>query len=159
MNAVIILFIVGILLVAVEILVPGGLLGILGGVALLAGVVVSFGQFGNTGGLIATGTALLIGAITLYLEFVLLPKSRLVRALSMSTTVSGRSQPEIADRAAIVGQEAVAVTTLAPTGYVEVNGQRYEASCQSGMVAAGTRLRVISVDTFRLIVNQINTPS
>jgi len=158
-NAVIILFIIGILLVAVEILVPGGLLGVLGGVALLAGVVTAFTQFGATGGMIATVLALVIGAVTLYLEFVFLPRSKLARALSMSETVSGRSQPEIADRQAIIGREAVAVTTLAPSGYVEVEGRRYEASCQSGMANTGARLRVVDVDTFRLVVTQIKTSS
>jgi membrane-bound serine protease (ClpP class) len=159
MNAVIILFIIGILLVAVEILVPGGLLGILGGCALLGGVVTAFVRFGPTGGMIATLLALVIGAITLYLEFVYLPKTRLAKALSMSETVSGRSQPEIADRSAIIGREAVAVTTLAPSGYVEVDGRRYEASCQSGLANVGAHLRVVDVETFRLVVTQIKQSS
>jgi membrane-bound serine protease (ClpP class) len=159
MNAVIILFIIGILLVAVEVLVPGGLLGILGGSALLAGVVTAFVRFGATGGMIATLIALVIGAITLYLEFVYLPKTRLAKALSMSGTVSGRSQPEIADRDAIIGREVVAVTTLAPSGYVEVDGRRYEASCQSGLANVGARLRVVDVETFRLVVTQIKQSS
>jgi membrane-bound ClpP family serine protease len=159
MNAIIILFIIGILLVAVEILVPGGLLGIVGGGALLAGVAASFAHFGMTGGMIATILVVVIGGITLYLEFVFLPKTKLARALSMSETVAGRSQPEIANRLAIVGREAVAVTTLAPTGYVEVDGRRYEASCQSGMAAVGAHLRVIEVETFRLVVTQIKPTS
>lgn len=154
MNAVILLFIVGILLVAIEILVPGGLLGILGGLSLLVGVIIAFARFGADVGLMASGLALLIGLITLYLEFVWLPKTRFIRALSMSETVKGRSQPEIADRTVIVGREAVAVTTLAPSGYVEVDGRRYEASCQSGLANAGARLRVVDVETFRLIVTQ-----
>jgi membrane-bound serine protease (ClpP class) len=158
-NAIIILFIIGILLVAVEILVPGGLLGVLGGGALLAGVVTSFARFGMTGGMIATILAVVIGGITLYLEFVFLPKTKLARALSMSETVTGRSQPEIANRLAIIGHEAVAVTTLAPTGYVEVDGRRYEAFCQSGMAGAGARLRVVEVETFRLVVTQIKPNS
>lgn len=154
MSTVLILFAIGIVLVAIEVIVPGGVLGALAGCALLGGVIAAFAHFGPAGGAVATGLALLIGCVTLYLEFVLLPKTRLARALSMSATVAGRSQPEIADRAAIVGREAVALTTLAPTGYVEVDGRRYEASCQSGLAAAGTRLRVVEVDTFRLIVTQ-----
>jgi membrane-bound serine protease (ClpP class) len=118
-------------------------------------VFVAFREFGPDGGMIATGIAAVIGALTLYLEFSLLPKSRLARALSMAETNSSRSQPSVADREAVLGRDAIAVTTLAPSGFVEVNGRRYEAFCQSGQVAAGTRLRVVDVATFHLVVNQI----
>ncbi len=155
MTLVITLFVAGVLFVAIEILVPGAILGIIGGLCLLGGVIAAFVQLGGSGGAVATGLALAIGAVTLYLEFVILPKSRLAKKFSMTETVSSRSQPEVADRAAVVGREAVAVTTLAPSGYVELEGRRYEASCQSGMVETGARLRVVEVDAFRLIVTQI----
>lgn len=159
MTAVIILFAAGVLLVAVEILVPGAVLGILGGLCLLGGMIAAFMEFGSTGGTLATAAALLIGIVTLYLEFIVLPKSRLAKKLSMTETVSGRSQPELADRAAVVGREALALTTLAPSGYVELDGRRYEAFCESGFAAAGARLSVVNVDTFRLVVTQIKESS
>lgn len=159
MTMVITLFAAGVLLVAIEVLVPGAILGILGGLCLLGGVIAAFVQLGGTGGAIASGVALAIGALTIYLEFVVLPKSRLAKKFSMTETVSSRSQPEVADRAAVVGRDAVAVTTLAPSGYVEVNGRRYEAFCRSGMVSAGARLRVVDVDVFRLVVTQIKESS
>ena len=155
MTAVVGLFVAGLVFLAVEVFLPGGLLAILSSVCLLAGVVTAFIQLGPTGGAQATGLALLIGGATLYFEFVVLPKTRLAKRFSMTATVSGRSQPEVADRAAIMGAEAVAVTTLAPSGYVEADGRRYEAYCQSGHVVAGTRLRIVDVDTFRLVVTQI----
>jgi len=158
-TTIITLFVAGVLLVAVEVLVPGAILGVLGGLCLLGGVAAAFLHFGALGGVVATGVALAIGAVTLYLEFVVLPKSRLARKFSMTETVSSQSQPVVADRAAVVGRDAVAVTTLAPGGYVELDGRRYEASYQSGLAEAGTRLRIVDVDTFRLIVTQIKESS
>jgi membrane-bound ClpP family serine protease len=159
MTLVLTLFAAGILLVALEVVVPGAVLGVFGGLFLLGGVIAAFLQLGTFGGSVATGAALLIGAVTLYLEFVLLPKTRLAKKFSMTETVSGRSQPEVAERKAVVGRDAVAVTTLAPSGYVELEGRRYEAFCQSGHVAAGARLRVVDLDTFRLVVTQIKESS
>jgi membrane-bound serine protease (ClpP class) len=159
MIAVVTLFAIGIVLVAVEVLVPGGVLGALAGVCLLAGVVTAFVEFGTAGGALATAVALVIAIGLLYFEFVVLPKTRLAKTFSMTETVAGRSQPEVADRAAVIGREVVAVTTLAPGGYVELDGRRYEAFCQSGHVSAGTRLRVVEVDTFRLVVTQIKESS
>ncbi len=155
MTTVIVLFVAGLVLVAMEILVPGAVLGVLGGLCLLGGVVAAFLQLGTAGGTVATLIALLIAAVMLYLEFVLLPKTRLARAFSMTETVAGRSQPEVADRTAVIGREAVAVTLLAPSGYVELGGRRYEAFCQSGQAEVGARLRVVELDNFRLIVTQI----
>ena len=159
MTTVIVLFASGLLLLAVEILVPGMILGVLGGLFLLGGVIAAFVQLGAMGGGIAIGAALAMAALTVYLEFVVLPKSRLARKFSMTGTVSSRSQPEVAQPAAVVGRDVVAVTALAPSGYVELGGRRYEAACQSGFVAAGARLRVVDVDTFRLVVTQIKENS
>ncbi len=159
MTLVITLFAVGVLLVAIEVIVPGGVLGILGGIALLAGVVTSFVQFGVAGGSLATGVALLIGALTIYLEFVLLPKTRLARKFSLAETVAGTSQPPPADRDAVLGRECVAVTTLAPSGYVELDGKRYEAFCRSGYAEMGTPLRIVDLDTFRLVVTKLSATS
>jgi membrane-bound ClpP family serine protease len=159
MTAIILLFAIGIVLVAVEILVPGGLLGLVGGLCLLAGVVAAFNQFGASGGAIATALALAIGAVTIYAEFVILPKSRLAKKFTMSETVAGRSQPEVADRAAVIGREVVAVTKLAPSGVVTLDGRRYEAFSQSGLAEVGSRLKVVDTDTFRLIVTQIKETS
>lgn len=159
MITVITLFVVGIVLVAVEILVPGGLLGTLAGLFLLGGVATAFVQFGAAGGTLATAVALLIAIGLLYFEFVVLPRTKLAKKFSMTETVAGRSQPEVAERAAVIGREAVAATTLAPSGYVEVDGRRYEAFCQSGHVAPGVRLRVVDLDTFRLVVTQIKESS
>ena len=159
MTTVIILFGVGVLLLAVEVLIPSGLVGSLAGLSLLGGVAAGFVQLGAIGGSIATGIAILLGGLTLYLEFVVLPKSRLARTFSMAETSAGQSQPEVADRAAVLGREAMAVTTLAPSGYVELEGRRYEAFCQSGHADAGSRLRIVEVDNFRLVVTQIQESS
>jgi membrane-bound ClpP family serine protease len=94
--------------------------------------------------------ALLGGAI--YAELVLLPKTRLGRGLVVESTSGTSSQPPVAPSAAVVGRPATADTTLAPSGYVLVDGRRYEAFCRTGHVARGEALRVVGMDNFRLIV-------
>lgn len=154
MIAIIILFLAGILLLALEVFVPGAVLGILGAVLILAGVVVAWILHGAGGGLVALGAAVGLLGLTLYLEFVVLPKSRLARKLSMSTTVAGTSQGPVAVSAEVVGQSGEAVTPLAPTGYVVVKGRRYEAFSQSGFLAKGVAVKVTGLDNFRLLVTK-----
>jgi membrane-bound ClpP family serine protease len=42
---------------------------------------------------------------------------------------------------------------LSPSGYVRVDGRRYEAFCQSGQVPMGAALEIVGADNFRLIVS------
>jgi membrane-bound ClpP family serine protease len=154
MTWVLVLFFLGAILLGLEIIVPGAVIGIAGGISLLAGVILAFHDFGTDGGILAAVVALVLVSVVLYVEFVYLPKSRLVKAFSMTATVSGQSQPELADRS-IIGTRVKAITVLAPTGLVEGDGRRYEAYCRNGYAALGTTLEVIELDNFRLIVSPI----
>ena len=66
--------------------------------------------------------------------------------------VDATSQPPLARPEDVVDQPAVALTPLAPSGFVDVAGRRYEAFCRSGYADKGSTLRVVGVDNFRLIV-------
>ena len=159
MTAIIILFLAGILLLAIEVFVPGMIVGIIGGLSILAGVVTAFNLYGSGGGMIALlcGGALL--GLTLYLEFVVLPKTKLAKALSMQTTVEGTSQPAVADLSTVLNQQGETITPLSPSGYINVQGRRYEAFSQSGYLAKGVTVRVTGLDNFRLIVTHNQTSS
>jgi membrane-bound serine protease (ClpP class) len=158
LSAVVLLFACGILLLGLEVVVPGAVLGIVGGILLLVGVGISFDRFGPEGGALASAAALVIGGIAFYLEFVLLPRSRLAKKFSMTATVAGTSQPAVAD-AALVGRLAVAATPLAPSGLIECGGRRYEAFARSGHVPAGAAVEVVGIDTFRVIVTLSTNPT
>ena len=120
---------------------------------MLGGCVVAYRDFGLAGAVAAAVAAAILLGATVYFELVILPKTRFGRGLVVHSTSGATSQPPLA-AADIVGQDALAITTLAPSGYVTVEGRRYEAFCQSGHAAVGARLRVIGLDNFRLIVTQ-----
>lgn len=159
MTAIIILFLAGILLLAIEVFVPGMIVGIIGGLSILAGVVTAFNLYGSGGGLIALLCGGLLLGVTLYLEFVVLPKTKLAKALSMQATVEGTSQPAVADLSTVLNQQGETITPLSPSGYISVQGRRYEAFSQSGYLAKGVTVRVTGLDNFRLIVTHNQTSS
>ena len=155
MNAIIILFVIGSLLLAAEIFLPGAVAGIIGALALLGGSMLSFREFGFGGGLAASGAAVILVVLMLYLELVVLPRTAFGQRMVVRATVDATSQPPLANLEAVVDKPAEALTTLAPSGYVLVEGRRYEAFCRSGHAAKGAVLRVVGIDNFRVIV----TPS
>jgi len=153
MNTIILLLALGVVLFFFEIVVPGAILGTLGGLAMLGGVVVAFIEFGPTGGVATTLIAIAILAIVLYIELRILPNTRLGKRMFLHAAVDASSQPPVAD-VSIVGKTGEAATILAPSGFVVVEGRRLEAFSQSGYVEPGATVRVDAVDNFRVIVSK-----
>jgi membrane-bound serine protease (ClpP class) len=154
MNAIILLFLIGALLLAGEVFVPGAVLGIIGALCMLGGCVLSFVNFGVAGGLVATFIAVVLLGLMLYIELVWLPRTRVGRNMVVQSTVAATSQPPLAELGAVVGKTAEAMTPLVPSGYVLVEGRRYEAYSQSGHVPKGAMMRVTGLDNFRLILTK-----
>ena len=150
MTAIILLFGLGIVLLTFEVVVPGGVLGVLGGLAMLGGCALAFYEYGVAGGGIAVVVALTVLALGLFIEFRVLPKTRFGKKLNQS--VGATSQPLPADSAMVVGKLAETVTMMAPSGYVAIDGHRYEAFSRSGLIPKGATVRVVAVDNFHLIV-------
>jgi hypothetical protein len=156
MTWIILLFILGIGLIAVEVIIPGGIIGTIGGLLMFAGCVMSFTEFGTIGGLLAVGVAILLTAIALFIEFRVLPNTRIGKRAFLTSEITGVSAAFGNEALALVGKSAEALTMLSPSGYVMIDGTRYEAFCQSGQAPAGSALQVTGADNFRLIVSLSN---
>jgi len=153
MTWIILLFGIGIALVALEVIVPGGILGAIGALTIFAGCAMAFYELGTMGGTIASAIAFSLTGVIIWLEFRFLPK----RAF-LTKSVTGVSASYGEEAKALVGKSAEALTTLAPSGYVRIEGRRYEAFSQGGHTEAGTALTVVGADNFRLIVAPATAP-
>ena len=157
MTAITLLFVTGALLLAAEVLLPGAIAGILGAIALLAGSILTFTHYGLSAGMLATAGAVVLVGVMLYLEIIWLPRTRAGRGMVVQSTIDGQSQSRPIASPDIVGKSATAETKLTPSGYVTIEGRRYEAFCRSGHVERGTMLSVVGLDNFRVIVTEIKT--
>jgi len=155
------LFLVGVVLVIVEIFfVPGlGVPGVLGLIFVIAALVlaligipidVSF----ETGVLADAMTRVLLsllGSFVLALVFMrLLSKTAMGQSFVLEDAETGfLSAPSASD---LVGQIGEAQTDLRPAGKIVINGQRYEATSEREFIAHGSRVRVIGKDGPALVV-------
>lgn len=155
MTLIILLFSIGILLIALEVIVPGAILGSIGAVMIFGGCILAFLKFGTGGGILALATAIIIGGIALFIEFRILPKTKIGKRAFLTKEITAVSQAVGSEARNLIGQTAEALTMLSPSGYVRVDGQRFEAFCQSGQAPAGSALQVVGADNFRLIVSEI----
>jgi membrane-bound serine protease (ClpP class) len=152
MNTIFLLFIVGFILLAFEVIVPGAILGTIGGLCLLGGITLAFMEYGPIGGSSAIAAALVMTGLMIYIEFRLLPKTRWGKQMFLDAAINGTSQPLPAEESAVVGRPGKTLTPLSPSGYVLIDGHRYEAFSRSGLLAQGEPVQVVGLDAFRLIV-------
>ncbi len=155
MTTILLLFVLGIVLLVLDLFVPGIVMSALGVCALLAGTAQAFDHYGVAGGLSAFGLGAVLLATALYVEYAVLPKTRFGKKFFLHTAIEGTSQAPAAETAALTGREGVAVTPLMPTGQIEIDGRRYEALSLEGHVAAGARLKVTGAQNFSLTVKKL----
>ena len=152
MTLIILLFSLGILFIAVEVIVPGAILGSIGALLMFGGCIMAFIDYGTAGGMLAVLTAIIVAGLALFIEFHYLPKTKFGKRAFLTreiTAVSAAVGPEARE---LIGKSATALTLLSPSGYILVAGLRYEAFCQSGQAPLGSALDIIGADNFRLIV-------
>jgi membrane-bound serine protease (ClpP class) len=154
MTLIILLFALGILLLAVEVIVPGGILGSIGGLLMFGGCIAAFMRSGTGGGILAVAVAAVLTTLAFYIEFRVLPKTAIGRRAFLTKEITAVSSAFGEEARDLIGKSANALTMLSPSGYIMVDGKRYEAFCQSGQVPAGTALEVTGADNFRLIVSE-----
>jgi len=154
MSTILLLFLLGLVFLFFEVFTPGPIFGLLGGLTLMGGITMAFTNYGGTTGLLAVVGALAAVGATLYAELVWLPKTRFAQRLSIKSTSGSIDRQLPVPPGEIIGKAAEALTTLAPSGYVLVEGRRYEAFSQSGHVARGEQLRVAGINNLQLIVTK-----
>lgn len=157
MTLIILLFALGIVLLVVEVIVPGGILGAIGGLMMFGGCVMAFLEFGTWGGMLALAIAVAVTITAFYLEFRVLPKTAIGKRAFLTKEITGVSAAFGSNAQELIGKSAEALTMLSPSGYILLDGKRYEAFCQNGQVPAGATLEVTGADNFRLIVSQTPT--
>jgi membrane-bound ClpP family serine protease len=152
MSLIIILFSIGIFLLAAEVMIPGGILGIAGGLLLFAGCVLSFILLGTTEGMIAIGITILAAILVFYIQFKILPNTRAGKRFFLNKEISATSTALGDEARDLIGKTATSVTVLSPSGYVTVDGKRLEAFSQSGHIAPGIELLVTDANHFQITV-------
>jgi len=157
MELIVGLIILGLILISFELIVPGGILGILGFAAYVGACALVYQDHGIGP---ALGTFFSIGLITLIvviIEFRFIPKTKLGSKLFLkSRNESKNVQIQAGDE--IIGKTGKSLTTLAPSGIVSIEGESYEAFSRSGLIEKDTAISVVGHDNFRLIVTKSTNP-
>ncbi|MCC5789890.1 MAG: NfeD family protein [Opitutales bacterium] len=152
MTLIFLLIFIALILFFGELLVPGGVLGIIGGVLLVIATVLGFMEGAEVGVFVFLFAAVSSVAL-LYVELKLLQNTTLGKRFFLQSSIDGTSQDPVG-QSDLVGKEGETLTHLSPTGLILVDGKKYEAFSQSGVLNKGTKIKVTAVESFRVTVRK-----
>ncbi len=150
----IILFFIGIILLIVEFFIPGfGLPGIGGIIAILTGII--FAAADPVRGMINLGVALVLVVILTPILILFLKRFGTWRSFVLSETIVGKPENNMDDlEESLVGKKGIVLTTLRPSGIVEIDGKRLDAISQGEFISPGTLVKVIEDKGLSIVVSK-----
>ncbi len=144
---------IGLLLVCLEVFVPGGVVGTLGGFFLVASIVLAFVERGSPFGFYWAGGVLVLTLLAIFIAVRLLPGSPAGKRLFLSFSQTGYSAAE-EGLEKWVGKRGEAITNLRPAGMIELEDNRIDVVTGGEYLARGTTVEVIRVDGNRVVVSE-----
>lgn len=152
-EAIIVLSLVGFLLIATEVFVPGLVLGTLGVFCLLGAVGVGFAGYGATTGIFLFVGLSLIVSIGLLIWLSIFPRTGLGRRIILQEQgVSGNGGT--GRTLGLIGQAGEALTPLRPAGTARIAGKKLDVVAESDFIEAGWEVEVVREDGFSLVVRK-----
>lgn len=147
------LFIIGILLMIMEIFLPGGIVGAIGFISIVTGLVMA--AYDTKQGIASLGIAAVITVIVTILLVKRFGGNGLFKKFilgDVQRNEEGYVAPK--DQRDLLEKTGVALTPLRPAGMVKVDGKRVDAVSIGGFIPAGTPVVVVQVEGTRVVVQE-----
>lgn len=138
----IIMLAVGLLLVFVEFFVPGGILGVAGGVLIILSIILfAVNNQSITALLIFMGSAAVLVVAIIRFALWKVKHSQGGRSFYLNSDQEGYSA-SVYDKS-YIGKEAVTLSDLKPAGHILVEGKRFQAVSKTGYILKGKTVAII----------------
>jgi len=154
LELIIVLTLVGFLMLAAEVFVPGMVMGLLGSLALLGAIGAGYFHYGPVTGsfmLVVIGGLTMTGFIIWMKAF---PHTGIGRRLMLQKSlVPGEGEKE-QPVAKLLGKAGQAITPLRPSGTALIDGRRVDVVAESELIEAGANIVVIYEEGMRIVVRK-----
>ena len=150
----ILLFIIGFILIGVEMAIPGfNLPGLLGAGCLVAAIFLVSDSFKE--GAIITIIVLLLLGIMFAIILRVLSKGKLKSSIILKEELrTDKGYTSSSDMNYLLGRQGIALTDLRPSGTAEIEGKDYDVVSEGRYILKGTRLKVVKVQGSKIIVKE-----
>jgi membrane-bound serine protease (ClpP class) len=153
-TLIVIMMLAALVLFALEVYVPGFVLGSIGLVLMISAVVVGYREYGGTGAMIVFVTGSVLGLVVVFSSLKYFPDTSTGKKMILGAN-QANMRACAAPTAEWVGREGVAQSMLRPSGVAVVDGKRLDVVSESGMIEMGSPIRIVAVTENRVIVRKI----
>ena len=148
-TGIITLFIIGLIAIAVELFIPGAIIGLCGAGCVVTSIIFAYIYVSNLLGHILLGLGICFIPIFFVSWYKLLSKTFSVKA-SEKDFSSARDRLDD-----LLSEEGIALTTLRPSGIANIKGNKIDVISEGEMISKNTRIKVIDVKGNRIIVKPV----
>lgn len=147
------LFVLGVVLLLVEIfLIPGlSIAGIGCFISLGACAYLTFKFFGTMAGIVTLTIIVIVVPLLICIIF----KSKAVKPMMLETNIDGKMK-NVEDDTIHIGDEGVTIGRLAPSGKAKINGITLEVRTTGTFVDPHTKIKVLKIEGNTVIIEPIN---
>lgn len=150
-TGIITLFIIGLIAIAVELFIPGAIIGLCGAGCVVTSIIFAYIYVSNLLGHILLGLGICFIPVFFVSWYKLLSKTFSVKA-SEKDFSSARDRLDD-----LLSEEGIALTTLRPSGIANIKGSKIDVISEGEMISKNTRIKVIDVKGNRIIVKPVKT--
>ncbi len=146
---------VALLLTVIEVFLPtAGVLAVTAAVVAIAGVVCLF-RHSATWGLIGTLFVIIGAPAAFAIGLRVMPNTPFGRRLVLSDATPAADAAALGELSTLIGRDGTVATDLRPVGTVKIDGRRYDALSDTGLVRSGAAVRVVAVEGTELRVRPL----
>ncbi len=152
MTLLILLLVCGVILLTLEAMLPGMILGAIGIACWAGAVYVGYTQLGTTAGNLTILGVVLLSSVGFLLWLKFFPQSPVGRVF-----VSNYKIGDLGERKDdLVGQKGESTSRLSPSGYARIGGKKMDVVAAEGYLDAGTPVVVVDVSGNRIVVRRVD---
>lgn len=153
------LFILGAVLIAIELVMPGfGIAGTLGIISLLIGVVVASKVVSPpvlVGIIVAV--LLIVAGLLVWAYRSATKGGRISRTLLLHSKLNkDQGYTSVRPEEGLLGLEGVTLSMLRPAGLAEIGGRRVDVVTEGEFIPKGVKVKVVKVEGFRIVVTRVD---
>lgn len=148
------LSVIGLLLIAVDFYLPSFVLGSIGIVLMIIATVLCGMHHSLMITLALFCVEVIAGFTAAWLSIKYFPQTKYGQRMILHTTLQGAQSSRNASTE-LVGRDGTAQTVLRPSGMAVIDGKRLDVVAESGMIAAGSAIKVIAVEGTRIVVRKV----
>lgn len=149
-TIIIILIIIGLLALILEfIVIPGGIVGILGGLCVLGSIIMAYSEYGTTAGHIT----LISSAIALIILAIFLLRSKSWKRLSLETTIDSKVNDD--ENLVSVGMQGTSITRLALTGNAIFGDKIIAVTSEYNFIDENTPIVITRIEGYNIFVKPL----